>query len=63
MILRFSLAAMALYDLGGVAVSTAALISTGDRAMALYAAGYGYMAAICGLAAISMAIPKDGGGS
>ena len=60
MILRFSLAAIALYATGGVVVSCTALLSTGDRAMVLYAMGYGYMAAVCGLSAITPAMPRSG---
>ena len=52
MILRISLAAMALYTAVGAAESLVQLATTGDRAMALYALGYGWAAITCGLSAL-----------
>ena len=51
MILRFSLAAMALYTALGAAESFIQLTQTGNRAMALYTIGYGWAAGVCGLSA------------
>ena len=51
MILRLSLAAIALFALGGTAVSATALIDSGDRAMALWTLFYAWVAGVCGAAA------------
>ena len=61
MILRFSLAAVTLYAIGGAALSAAAFIATGDKAMVVYTIGYGIQAVVCGQAVITLAVPKDGG--
>jgi hypothetical protein len=59
-ILRLSLGAIALFAIGGTAVSLTALIGSGDRAMALWTLFYAWMAAVCGLSAVIPAAPKGG---
>jgi hypothetical protein len=58
-ILRVSLGVMAAYTAIGAAESLIQLAQTGDKAMALYALGYGWAAITCGLSALPA--PKEGG--
>ena len=56
-ILRLSLGVLALVAIGGVALSVGAWLSTGDRAMALCAVFFGWMAGVCGLSALTPPAP------
>ena len=61
MILRLSLAAIALFAAGGTVVSATALLDSGDLAMAGWTLFYAWVAGVCVAAAWTLTAARDGG--